>query len=195
MEELNVELNQGLSEEKEMGLFKRITGVILSPQETMQYLANKPTIWFPLLLVAFSQLIYSLIRFPLFQELIRHQLELGMIQSGQQVPPESIDMIMKISTYSGLGLMPISSVAGWLITTLVFFLLIKLFKGEGSFKQYASVIGYTYVIILLYLCISMPVSFVTGSIYLDATLTNISNLFAPQLQESYLYGILKGINI
>ena len=189
--------NAGENEMKgpRMNVFQRIAGIILSPAETMKNIVEKPGVIFPILAYGLGMLALYLIRFPLYQELLKHQMELGLAKSNTQLTPEQLNSAMKIAAISGLVATPITSLAMWIIITAIVFGIIKLFKGQGSFKQVASVIGYAYVITLAYILLCLIVSFFTGKLLLDTSLANITNLVLPDLKGSFVYGIIRGIDL
>jgi hypothetical protein len=195
----NLELNtaaEGLSTDVEnMNFFQRIIGIVVSPSKTMEYLIAKPKILFAILSTALGTLGLYAIRFPLYKDFLKQAMEISMANSSTKLTPDQIQQAIPMASIVGLVSTPITSLITWIIGAAVLFGLIKIFKGQGSFLQVASITGYAYVISLIYLIISLIVSFFTGSILFNSSLTNITNLFVPDLQGSFLYGVIRGIDL
>ncbi|WP_165755668.1 Yip1 family protein [Ruminiclostridium hungatei] len=180
---------------KRTKFFGRILGVITSPQKTMEEIAGNPRTLFPFFLVAFGALIFYAVRLPLYKEMINRSIELQLQDTGTQVAGGQEGFVQAVGVAGGLIGTSITSVVIWLITTLAFFLLIKVFKGEGTFKQYVSVIGYSYIINALYLAISLCVSFFTDSLFFDSSVAGIVDIFVPDLKGKFVYGFLRGFDL
>ncbi len=182
--------------EKNLSIGQKIAGVIVSPGETMAHITARPTFWFPVLLIALGQFILLLARFPLYMQTVREEVALALQQvEGLQLTEAAVEQYVNFGAYFGLAAAPVSSMISWMVITLGFFLLLKLFKGEGSFKQYLAVTGYAYIIMGLNILLTLVVSFFTGQLYLDASLAHVSRIIAPDLHGTYLYGIIRGIDL
>lgn len=179
--------------ESKQNFLQRIGGMIFSPSKTIRCLIEKPRILFPFLSSAFSLLILYLLRYELYEDYIRTTLEKAAAVDTS-ITSEQIEALIGMSATMGLALIPITSVIIWLVSSAILFGISKLFKGEGHFKQYLSIVGYCGVITLLYYLISFIVSFLNGELLVDASLANVTNLFAPYLKDSFFYGIIKGID-
>ena len=195
MDDINVSVSNPNEGIREMNFFQRASGIILSPAETMKNLAQKPRILFPILAAIFGVAAFYLIRFPLYEEFLMKTLETGMAQKNIQLTPEQLQTTYDMSKVIGLVTTPITTAFFWILSTAVIFGLTKLFKGQGSFKQMLSVTGYAYTIMLVYYIISIIVSFFSGQLMFDNSLANISNIFAPDMKGTFIYGILRGIDL
>lgn len=194
----NLQVNTGSAAGvKQMNLVQRILGVIFSPSETMKGLAEKPRILFPILLIALGTPLFYLSRFSLYKDFLRESMEVTMAQSnmGIEMTAEQMELALKYGAIGGLVSGPFVNLVFWLFYTGLLFAICKIFKGQGNFKQYASVIGYSYVITILYYLISIGVSFFSGKLMFDASLANITNLFAPDMAGSFIYGVIRGIDL
>lgn len=178
-----------------MNFFQRITGMILNPYATCMDLIEKPRILFAILAMLLSTPILYLSRYSLFESFANGILDNSIAQGGANIPVEYMDMTKTYFPIYLLVLYPIISILLWLSVSVALFLLVKLLKGEGKFKQFLSITGYSYIIIVFYHMLTGIVSFVSGSIQFDASLANISNLLIPQIKGSHLYGVLRGIDL
>ncbi|MDP9749865.1 MULTISPECIES: Yip1 family protein [Thermoanaerobacter] len=176
---------------KEMNFMQRVIGIIISPTETMKNLMEKPRILYPILAMVFGMVLLYLIRFPVFSEYIKNNVQMTLSQSGVSLTQEQIDAAVKMAPYMAMISTPINQLLTWFISTAIIFGLIKLFKGQGSFKQYLSITGYAYTITLLYILLSLVVSFFTGELTINSSL----GLFAQSLKGSYIYGIMRSIDL
>ena len=150
---------------KTMGFLKRLIGIIGFPTKTMEDLAQKPRIFFGICLALLPMPILYLLRFPLYMATMRETLELALIQQG--IPPEQLESVITISAYSGLIGVGVAPLVVALVTAFGIFVIAKILKGEGKFKQYFSVVGYAGVITALYICFTLVASYFTDSITLD----------------------------
>jgi hypothetical protein len=195
MQDLSTSINDESINTKRISFWERLVGVIISPKETMEDLVNKPRVLFPFFIVAFGSLIFYLIRLPLYKEMINRSLELQLQESGSQFSSGQSGFIQNVGIIGGLIGTSIASLVIWLIVAFAFFLLIKVFKGEGKFKQYLSILGYSYVINALYLMISLFVSYFSNNLFFDSSIASIVEIFAPNLKGSLIYGVLRGIDL
>lgn len=196
MEELNLGLKSEKIHENGMNFFQRVIGIIVSPGKTMEDLVKKPRILFPILSTALSVVLFYLIRFDLYKPFFIKTLQTALEQSGKPVPAEQMDFVQNVSLISGLAAIPFSNVIMLIIVSSIIFGICRLiFKCEGKYKQYLSVTGYSYVIMLLSIIVTLGASFFTNSIMLDASLANITNILAPNIKGSFLYGIIRGIDL
>ncbi|WP_273702721.1 Yip1 family protein [Thermoanaerobacter sp. A7A] len=186
----NLELNNE-EQVKEMNFMQRVIGIIISPIETMKNLIEKPRILYPIFAMAFGMVLLYLIRFPVFSEYIKNNVQMALSQTNTPLTQEQINATVKMAPYMALISTPIANLFSWLIITVAIFGLIKLFKGQGNFKQYLSITGYAYTITLLYLFLSLIVSFFSGELTINSSLT----LLAQSLKGSYIYGVMRGIDL
>lgn len=181
------------------GLLKRIAWVLTSPGKLMENLAERPRVLFGLILSALSMDVLYLARLPLYKDLLRSTTlaTSDYIESltGQTMTAEMVEKSLPAATVQGLIMTPISMVIGLLFITLIFFAVLKIMGGQGKFKAYLSVTGYTHVISAVYLLLLIPVSFITGSLHQNVPLTSLATLASSDMEGSFLYGMLKGIDI
>lgn len=184
---------------KQPGLLKRILWVLTSPGKLMVNLAERPRVLFGLILSALSMEVVYISRLSLFKDTLRSaslaSADYTESLTGQTMTAEMVEQNMPFATIFGLISTPFTMVIGLLITTLIFFAILKLMGGQGKFKAYLSVTGYAYVISALYLLLLIPVSFITGSLHENAPLTSLATLASPDMAGTFFNGILKGIDI
>lgn len=199
MEEFNSNNNfyQGNTDEykdvEQISFIKRVIGIIFSPAETMKVLIAKPRILFPIILMIITTPAFYFLRFDLFKDYTKQIIE-ASLANNPQITPETIQKAMPLYINLGLYGSPFGELLTWLVFAALLFGIMKLFKGEGNFKQYLSIVGYSYIIYFLYILLCTVVSYFSGSLLLNASATNITNLFVPDMKGSYVYGLLRGLD-
>jgi hypothetical protein len=175
-----------------MSVFQRTIGALVSPEKTMKDIEGSPRVLFPILMMILVPVVYTLLRFPLYKEYIRYTMEATMELAGTNAgtTAEQMELIIKVVTISGLVTIPGQTLLIWLIGTAVIFGIVKLFKGQGRFKQFMSVTGYAFAVMILFYLVSFIVSFFSGEYYFNASLA----LFVPALKGSFIYGFLRSID-
>lgn len=179
---------------KKMSLGQRITGVVFSPGETMNDLADKPRVLLPFIVIAFSQLVLFLSRFSLYKEYMRKSFEM-ISEMNKNITAEQIEQMLPLSIISGLVSTPFKEIIMWLIGTAILFGILKLFGGQGNFKHILSITGYSCIISMLYMLTVLGVSFFSGSLHMDMPLTSIANLLTTEMKGSFIYGFLKKVDL
>lgn len=184
---------------KKLGFFQRVAGVVVSPGRVMEDLKAKPRLLFPLILMAVVQLAVYLIRLPLWQDSLRKAIisasDLTESLTGIEMTPELIEQSLSQSLVQSVIVTPLTALFGWLFITVVLFVIVKIAGRPGKFKQYLSVAGYAYVITALYLLIVLGVSYFTGSLHTEMPLTSIANVFGEEMQGSFVFGMLRGLDV
>jgi hypothetical protein len=181
------------------GFLKRILWVFTSPGKLMASLAEKPRILFALILSAVSVVTLYLVHMPLYKDMLRASTlaTSGYVESltGQTMTPEMVEQGLPSSMTYGLISTPIMSLVMLLLTTVIFFVILKIMGGEGKFKAYLSVVGYSGVISSLYILLVLIIASFTGSLHIDPTLTSLATLVSRDSTGVVLYNVLKNIDI
>jgi hypothetical protein len=192
---LQVNTNQDNSYEDtiKMNFFQRLFGVIFSPADTMKCLAEKPRILFGLLLTLITPVVYIFGIFPMYKEYMRSTLEATYAKMNVQMTPQQIDNISNISTITSPVTLILVAAASLFLGTLILWAIVKLFKGEGTYKQYLSVSCYTAVIAAISTIVAIILTHVTGS-FSKIGFTNLASLL-PDMSGNFLYGMAKGLDL
>lgn len=174
---------------KEMGFFRRIVGVVISPSDTMESLVRKPSLMFPILLIMFAPLLLVLIDYSSIESLLRNYVELANTHAKHHMSPKELDSFIKSSMYAIPVLLPFFLEIIWVAGTGVIFVIMKLFGSDGKFNQYLSITGYTLVIAVIGFLFMALVSFVTGNIGLRLSL----DILLSNTKGSYFKGFMSGM--
>jgi Yip1-like protein len=114
----------------------RVWGVFFSPVRTFHDIARRPTWLVPVLVVAGAHLLSSLMVLPKFDW--ERTIVEGMEQSGQKVPEGKMDTIVHVSKamgwIAGLAGSFLYPVAVSLVCALVYFAIIRVFRGRISYR-------------------------------------------------------------
>lgn len=173
-------------ETREMNIFERVIGVIVSPNATMKYLAMRPRLLFGLVAELLGALLFYLLRFELYKEYTRLNLLNNPANAGV-VSNETLSA----GVVQGMIAAPIGSVIWWGIIMLIIIVFVKLIKGKINLKAIVSVTGYAYTAVLVSYVIYCIISIFSGSLLFDLSLGR----FTPGLSGTFLYGFLKSIDL
>jgi hypothetical protein len=157
-----------LEKKSQYGALGRITGIVIKPVETVKELIREPRILFPSLLMLLCTPLLYISRYSMYKDMQTHIFEMRFLEGNTQIPHQEMQAALKIIEISGF-IAPILIILGWILLSAVLFWTMKIFNGEGTFKQYLSIRGYTYTIIALGLLAALAVSFFSGTIVLDTS--------------------------
>lgn len=181
IEEAN-KLNPKSNDKKNSGLKKGLK-LIKSPRIAMKEIAEDPNIIFPLLINGFAYIALALLAFPTFSGPYLKEIV-------PNITPEQKNLeIIKILLIS-----PIQTIFPWLLYSTIYFGIIKLLKGKGTFKQVTVVTGYSYVAIIMWTIVSIVASYFTGILEFNASFTYLLDIFLPNLKGSLFYKFIFSLN-
>ncbi len=186
-------------EKPKLSFFKRVGNIIVAPKRTMDDLKERPRILFPFVLISITYLLYLVIHFSLYNEYMleaaKRSQQVMYEYAGVTYTQEALEQLAKVQSITGLVTAPIGAVIGWIIGAAILFGTVKIFRGEGRFKQYLSVTGYAHVILALYTLIKIIVTFFSGTLYLDTPLVSLGALFGGGSRQGFLYAVACGIDL
>jgi len=197
--ELEVKANEGEVQTERPGLFTRVLWTFISPGRLMKELAQKPRVLLGIVLSILTQEALYFLRMPLLKESMREaaaaSAKLVEEYSGQEMTAQMIEKQTDLSLKMTLVSTPVSIILGMIFTAFIFFAILKIMGGQGKFKAYLSVVSYSAVISALYIVVLFGVSFITNSLHQDISLTSLALLAPDSMSGTFLYGILKGIDV
>lgn len=176
-----------------MNFIKRVLGVICFPGKAMQSLEQKPRVIFGILITALAPLVLILATLPMYMEFTRGLLQATYAKMNLEVTAQQLEQALSFSQYSALIGGPIGAVVMLLVEALVIWAIIKIFKGQGKYKQILSIVGYTAVISVLSTIVSIITTRVTG-VFSNVSFTSIASLI-PEMKGSFVYGMAKMIEV
>lgn len=185
----------------ESSAFGRLIGALVSPVATFRSLAERPTWWPALLLVALAPLAGGLLALPKidWEGIAREQIE----QSPIDVPPEQVEQqiemtrkIGPISTY----LSPLTMVILQLLIALVMWAAFTLAGGAPGFQRSLAVVSHALLPLVVVQILSIPVVLSTESIGAEELKTGsllASNLgaFAGEDTSPVVLSLLSSLDV
>lgn len=186
------------SELKLPGLLQKITGTIFSPFETAAAHEKKPTVLVPIIIVlilALGSILYLLLNYDVYKDATMTATGQIYEKMGMEITREQLEAYADMSLVVGFFTQPVTMLGGWLIGTLILYLAVRIFKGEGKIKNYISVTGYATIISILSLLLTMAVTYATGSFNLYGNYTSIATLLPQSLQGTFVYTFFSMIEI
>lgn len=174
-----------------LNFIQRVFGVIFSPGKVMQSLEQKPRILFSLLLTICIPVVMILSVFPMYKEFLRSSMEAASVKTN--LTAEQIEQALKITSVSGPIMGALAAVAMWFLGALVLWVIIKIFKGQGQYKQILSITGYATVISALSTIVIIITTWFTG-VFSQVNFTSLAALL-PDMKGNFLYGAAKAIDV
>lgn len=176
-----------------MNVFQRVISAVFSPGRLMYELEQKPRVLLGIILTAIAPAIMMLGTFPMFKEYLRTTLEATYANMGMQISPEMFENILNGSVISTPVIGGVMAGLILLVEALVVWLVLKIFKGQGRFKQVLSVMGYSSVITVLGAIVSVIAIQLTGT-YSDVTYTSLA-AFMPDMKGSFIFGAARSLDV
>lgn len=172
---------------------QRVYSAIFSPEKLMLDLAQKPRILFVLILTLIVPAATIFAAYPMYKEFLRSTVENTYANMNIQMAPEQIEQAVNVGAISGIVMGAISAAAIWFLEALILWIIIKVFKGQGTYKHYLSVTGYTAVISLISGIVFVITAQITGT-YTEVSFTSLAALL-PDMKGSFLYGAAKSLDV
>lgn len=176
-----------------MNFFKRVAGVFLWPGKVMENLAERPRIAFPFIFLPVVQLVAVLAMIPMYKEFVRTGTEELVFQQNLEMTAEQLNNAVNLATITGPVAGAIGVVITWVLGALILWGIIKIFKGQGSFKQVLSITGYAGVITILSTVVHIIKTNITG-VYDLMSYTSIAVLM-PKMEGNFIYGMAKFLDV
>lgn len=183
--------NEYYEDEVKLTFLEQVLGIIIAPRETLRILAENPRFRFPAILMVVSVLLYNLARFEPFKETIKFIV-------GKNRADMSSEQLIGIAdkwAFTGVFLMPVFTILGWVISSIILFLIIKFLNGKTNLPKVAIIVGNSFLVVVIYYFISAIISIISKNYLLSASLATVTNLLFPELKGSFLYGLFRGIDI
>jgi hypothetical protein len=175
--------------------FKRLKGIVVSPIETMRNLEIKPNLLYPILMIIVVVIATLLLNTGSFKEYSRQELIKANVQENVERTAEKIEQIVNRNVNVRLFAIPFMTLFIWVVGTAILFLLIKVLKGKGTFKEFLTITGYAYIILIFSGVLEAFVIFITGDNNKEFSITSLALILPQTLKGNFFYGIAKGIEI
>jgi hypothetical protein len=157
----------------------------------MEYLAEKPKVLFPILMIFFGFSIFVLIKKDLIIEFTKNAMMRELVQKGMSI--EDIpEQVLQFSTWGAVVGAMIGPFIGWFIKSVVVHVIAKITKGVGTFKASLSAVGYAYLIMLFGEGIRTIISLITQNAFV---LTSPAVFLGDEQFGTPLYTIMSSLDI
>jgi hypothetical protein len=183
------------AEIKRLNAFQRVLGVIFSPSDTMKDLVEKPRILFPLILILAAMALFILANFTMYKDYLMETTNQIFTTMGMELTAEQLQQQTSFSAIVSLIGAPIGGLLQWLITTVLIFAGVKICKGEGKFKQFMSITGYAYVVMIPYFILATVVAHITGVFDMQSSITSLSAFLSEDMKGTFIFGVLNSIDL
>jgi hypothetical protein len=152
------------------GSLERLTGVLMSPDETFRDIARRPNVLLPLAVLFVVSLLSAVLIIPRidFEATVRDQMERN--PRAASMSPSDMDRAVRFGTAFGKAIgysSPVLAIAIWAVIAGALLIAFRMFGGEGTYKQAFSVTLYAWLPLLIKSIITTVVAFTKSSI--DAT--------------------------
>jgi hypothetical protein len=187
--------------EEPKGSWERLSGVLMSPDETFAGIARRPNILLPLAVLVVVSLISAVLIIPRidFEATVREQVERNPRASSMS--PGDMDRAVRFGAAMGKAIgyaSPVVAIAVWAIVAGVLLIAFRLFGGEGTYKQAFSVTLYAWLPLLIKSIITTVVALTKASIDATqlATLVTSNPAFLVDMKEHPIaFSFLSSIDI
>ncbi|EGD46678.1 hypothetical protein Cpap_1062 [Ruminiclostridium papyrosolvens DSM 2782] len=182
-----------LPQSTKMNFFKRIAGVFFWPGKVMDNLAERPRIVFPFIFLPIVQLVAVLAMIPMYKEFTRNSTAELLAKQNLEMTTEQLNKAVNLAMFWGPVGIAIGVVIAWVLGALILLGIIKIFKGQGGFKQVLSITGYSAVITTLSTVVHVIKTNITG-VYDLFSYTSIAVLM-PNMNGNFFYGMAKFLDV
>jgi hypothetical protein len=183
--------------------FQRIVGVLFAPAETFRDIARKPDILVPLLLIVIVTYVTVALTAPRMDwDAVVAQQEEAMRKQNPNMTDADMERVAKFTKAGGTVFaytMPLFFIAWYAIVAGVLLLAVRLFGGEGTYKQAFSATLYAWMPMLLAGIVGTVVVLVRGGL-IDPqamqTLVKSNPAFLVDIKEQpILFSLLSSLDI
>lgn len=193
-------LNQALEIEEtnkpeKMNVFKQIGALLFSPKKLFTYIANKPVIVFPAILLSLISVLAQFINFEKLKGTLMDSFHTTYRAMGIEYTREQLQTLANASAIGTLISTPILMVAAWLITTLILYLLFGLAGREKGLKKYFSMVAYISVISVLGQLLNAFFIYFTNGDMMAAQVTSVASLLNQQAVGVFIYAIASSFDV
>ncbi len=182
-----------LPQSTKMNFFKRIAGVFFWPGKVMDNLVERPRIVFPFIFLPIFQLVAVIAMIPMYKEFTRNSTAELFAKQNLEMTTEQLNKAVNLAMFWGPVGIAIGVVIAWVLGALILLGIIKIFKGQGGFKQVLSITGYSAVITTLSTVVHVIKTNITG-VYDLFSYTSIAVLM-PNMNGNFFYGMAKFLDV
>lgn len=180
---------------EKMSFFKRIGNLIFNPKKLFAYIAKKPTILFPFIVLCIISFIVNLLSLEYFQGTFMDTLYYASKTAGGNLSVDQAESYAKGFSVALIALTPVVLIISCLIVASVLYLVFSLAGCNKGFKKYLSMVIYITVITELGSLVHGLYTYFTGDFQMTASVTSLASLINSENISSFIYGITKKIEV
>lgn len=190
---------EGHSDDEEelvhMSAIGKLVNIILSPTSALKAIKNKPTIWAAMIALPILPLLYYLICWQAYEVQMIQMLESQFAGMGMELTRDILEMQLNIMKYTAPAGAVFGTYFGLLIPTVFYFILGKLMKKSGTFKQAFSLMAHTAIIASLVWLMHILLTITLGESNILAPMTSLASLLPADMYGSVVYGLLSSLEV
>lgn len=184
-----------LNKPQKMNIFKQIGALFTSPKKLFTYIANKPNIAFPVILIGIISVLIPLINFEKLKGTIMDTLHFTYKAMGLEYSLEQLETIANAFAIGTVVSTPFVIIATWLITTLILYLVYALAGREKGLKKYFSMVAYISLITVLGQLLHAFFIYFTNGDMTAAQVTSLASLLNQEVVGVFIYSIASSIDV
>lgn len=173
-----------------MSALSKVFQIIVSPTKALKAIKHKPTIWAVLLALPILPLLYYIICWQAYEIQIIQMLENQFAGMGMELTRDMLELQLKVIRFTAPGGAVVGTYFGLLIPTLIYFVIGKFMKKEGTFKQTFSMVAHCAIISSLLWLMHIILTLTLGESDIFAPMTSLASLLPGDMYGSIIYGIL-----
>ncbi len=177
-----------------MNVFQRLGNLIFSPRKLFVFLRGKPTMLFPLIIIAIGAALYQLLLFEPNRKLQMDIMYNTYKNLGMNYTPDQIELLVNSQMIGTIIAAPFIIIATWAITTLILYGIYRLVNCERGLKKYFSMMAYISIISVIGMILNaLYVNQIGGSI--TTQITGLSSLLDIESVGIFLYSLSASIDV
>ena len=194
-ETVNESSDMESSEVIHMSAVGKLINIVLSPSKALKAIKHKPTIWAAMIALPILPLLYYLICWQAYEIQMIQMLESQFAGMGMELTRDILEMQLNIMKYTAPGGAVVGTYFGLLIPSVFYFLIGKLMKKNGTFKQTFSLMAHTAIIASLIWLMHIIITLALGESNILAPMTSLASLLPADMYGSVVYGMLSTIEV
>lgn len=193
----NATVSENDSEEgvMEMSAIGKVINIIIAPSKALKAIQYKPSIWAVMIALPILPLLYYLTCWQAYEVQMIQMLENQFAGMGMELTRDMLEIQLNIMRFTAPGGAVVGTYLGLLIPTLFYFVIGKLMKKEGTFKQAFSMVAHCAVISSLIWLMHILVTLSIGESNILAPMTSLASLLPGDMYGSIVYGMLSTFEV
>lgn len=184
-----------MEEEIELSGVQRFFGIFVSPTKVFKSIRKNPKILMPLIIVPLAAIVFYLLFFKAYQDYILVTLEAQYEQMEIALTEDMAGFLTTFGTVTGIVVPPITIVVGMFFSAAYYWLGVKIFKGEVSYKQLLSLVAHVALIGILSWVVLGITNWLGGTFAIDEPATSLASFMPEYMHGGFLYGFMMNVEV